>query len=230
MDESGRPEVLPRARRIYMNTLLRACFVILFLLVASCGACAQTGAARVTLTGQVSAAISLSVSEASALSEGAQVSAANADANTVAVSISGSGSEGARVRLPLRLRSNVGYGLRASFLSPGDVTVRLSVADVRATGKLVHANALAGIRLDDALAAGARGDARAAARGERAASPTIQNSAAHFAVLSGPPVSKAGTFNSPDNAIEIVLAVELLPYAPKQAWSAQLTITAAPNQ
>ena len=76
-----------------MSILWRACIVMVFLLVASCGACAQTGAASVTLTGQVSAAISVSVPEARALDEQAQVSAANIDASTVAVSISGSGDE-----------------------------------------------------------------------------------------------------------------------------------------
>jgi hypothetical protein len=170
----------------------------------------------VTLTGRVSAAVAVSASEAQALSERTQVSTSNVDANTIAVSISVSGNEAARVSLPLRLRSNVGYRMHASFLSPGEVDVRLSVADVRATGKLVHASALSGVRLDGA-------------RGERAPFLSAQNPSPQFALLSGPPVSKAGTFTSPDNAIEIVLSIELRPHAPRESWSTQLTITAAPN-
>ena len=199
-----------------MSTLLRACIVTVFLLAAACGACAQTGAASLTLTGQVSAALAVSAHEARAVSEGAQVSAADVDANTIAVSISGSGGDGARVSLPLRLRSNVGYRLRASFLSPGALNVRLSVADVRATGKLVHANALAGIRLADAP-------------GERAPFLSFQNASPQLAVLSGPPASKGGTFSSPDNAVEIALTIEVRPHAPKEPWSTQLTISAVPD-
>lgn len=212
------------ARQIHMSILLRACFVTLFLLVAACGACAQPGAASVTLGGQVSAALALSAHGASALSESARVSTESVDANTVAVSISGSGDEAATVRLPLRLRSNAGYGLRASFLPPAELTVRLSLADVRATGKLVHADALAGVRLDDTLA-----DARAGARGERAAFMSVQNSSPPFALLTGPPVSKGGTFDSPDNAIEIVLSIEVRPRNPTASWSTRLTISASPR-
>lgn len=203
-----------------MSTPLRIGFVIVFLLVAACGACAQTGAASVTMTGRVSAALAVSASEARALSEGTQVSTVSVDASTIAVSISGAGNEDARVQLPLRLRSNVGYRLRASFLSPGELSARLTVAGVRATGKLVHADAPAGVRLDDAPAD---------ARGERSASPSAQNSSPPFAVLSGPPVSKAGTFSSPDNAIEIVLTIEVRPRAPREFWSTRLTISASPN-
>lgn len=216
MDESERVA----AQRIYMSTPLRICFVTLFLLAAACGACAQTGTASVTLTGQVSAALAVSATEARAVSEGAQVSTADVDANTIAVSISGSGGDDARVSLPLRLRSNVGYRLRASFLSPGEFSVRLSVADVRATGKLVHANALTGIRLADALAN---------AQNERAPFLLVQNASPQLAVLGGPPVSKAGTFSSPDNAVEVALTIEVRPHAPKEPWSTQLTISAIPD-
>lgn len=215
-DESGRAAAQP----ISMSLLLRVCFVTVFLLAAACGACAQTGAASVTLTGQVSAALSVSAPEARALSEGTLVSTANVDANTVAVSISGSGNEAARVRLPVRLRSNVGYSLRASFLAPNELTVRLSLADVRATGRLVHADALAGVRPDGALAD---------ARSERTAFLSIKTSSPPFALLTGPPVSKGGTLNSPDNAVEIVLSIELRPRNPNAAWSTRLTISAAPH-
>ena len=207
-----------------MSTTLRACIVLVFLLAASRLACAQSGASPVTLTGRVSSAISVSASEARALGDNTRVSTAEVDANTVAVSISGSGGGVARVSLPLRLRSNAGYQLRASFLSAGELNARLSVARVRATGKLVHANAAAGVRLDAALA-----DAQAGPRAERAAFVTAQKSSPQFALLTGPPVSKAGTFTSPDNAIEIVLLVELLPQARTDSWSTQLTISVAPH-
>jgi hypothetical protein len=203
-----------------MRTTLRACIVMVFLLAASRVACAQPGVASATLTGQVSGAVVVSASEARTLSDGAQVSTANIDATTVAVSITSSGGNEARINLPLRLRSNVGYRLRASFLSRSELAVRLSVADFRATGKFVHANALAGIRLGEALTA---------PRGGHAPFLTLQNPSSQLALLGGPPVSKAGTFDSPDNAIEIVLSVEVRPQAAGEPWSTQLTISAAPN-
>jgi hypothetical protein len=198
---------------------LRACILFVLLLAAARGACAQSSVATARMTGRVSGAVMLSASEPPALNDRTRVSTANVDAATVAVSLSGSAGEETRVRIPLRLRSNVGYSLRASFHSQSDQAVRLSVADVKATGNLVHANAVEGVSLGDALAATPDG---------RAAFLTIQNTTP-LALLAGPPVSKGGTFSSPDNAIEIVLSIELRPRADGQPWSTQLTISAAPN-
>lgn len=195
--------------------------VVVFLLLTSPGVCAQTGASSATLRGQVSAAVAVSIPEARTQSDGARVSSASVDANTVSVSISGFGGDAARVRLPVLLRTNVGYTLRASFLSADEVNVRLKFAGVKATGNFVHADALEGLRLGEALAA---------TDGEPAALPTHRNRLLPFALLSGPPVSKAGTFDSPGNAIEVMLGVDVLPPPGKDAWVAQLTISAAPKR
>ncbi len=187
-------------------------FVLTLLLLSPTAVCAQTGASSVTIRGQVSAAVSVSADEARAQGDGAQVSIAEVDASTIAVTISGSGTGRARVRLPVKLRSNVGYALMASNVSTGGTGLRLSVADVKATGKFVHANAL---------------EAR---RPEPSSSLTLQDRARPVEILSGPPVSKAGTFTSPDNAIEVLLSVEIPPRADRGDWSAILTISSVPSR
>lgn len=203
-----------------MGRPLRACIVIVFLLAAARGARAQSATATARLSGQVSGAISLSASEARALGGEARASTSDTDATTVAISISGSGDAVTRVNIPLRLRSNVGYRLRASVLSSSEPAVRLSVANVAATGKLVRANAVEGIRLGEALAA---------ARDGRADFVTVRNASPQLFLLAGPPASTAGTFTSPDNAIEIVLSVEVRPRPTGEPWSTRLTISASPH-
>lgn len=191
-----------------MRRTLRPQFILAILLLTPPAVCAQTA----TLRGQVSAAVHVSADEARAQGEGAEVSVTDVDATTIAVTISGSGDE-ARVRLPIKLRSNVGYALLASNVSQGEVDVRLRVAEMKATGRFVHAKALETLR-----------------PGEPASSLTLRNSARLVTILSGPPISKAGTFSSPDNAIEVVLIVELPPRAGRGHWSARLTLSCAPSR
>lgn len=197
-----------------MSTLPRACIVVVFLLLAAPCVCAQAGASSVKLSGQVSGAVTVSIHEARDASDGARVSFAQVDAKTVAVNVSGSGAEPTRVTLPVTLRSNVGFELSASLLSADDLTVALSVAGVEVTGKFVHAAALANIKADEALAAPLK---------------TAQHQTPSVNILSGPPVSSAGTFDSPDNAIEVLLAVDVKPPTNGAPWSARLTLKAAPK-
>ena len=210
-----------KARQTFMATSLRACVAAASLLLSHAGAHAQTGAASVKLGGHVSGVVAVSVPEGQTLSEGARVVIDDIEPTTVAVSISGSGGRKARVRLPLQLRSNVGYDLRASFISQDALDVRLSVAGLRATGKFVHADALAAVRPGEALAG---------PQDTRLPLPTIQNQRSPFAVLSGAPISKAGTFSSPDNAVEVVLSIEIQPQTEGRPWSTRLTLSAAPSR
>ena len=204
-----------------MATPLRACLAAAFLLLSHAAAHAQTGVASVKLGGRVSGAVAVSVPEGQALSEGARVAIDDAEPTTVAVNISGSDGGKARVRLPLQLRSNVGYELRASFVSWDALDVRLSVAGLRATGRFVHADALEAVRFGEALAG---------PQDTRPSPLTIQNRRSPFAILSGAPISKAGTFSSPDNAVEVVLSIEIQPRTEGRPWSTRLTLSAAPSR
>lgn len=198
-----------------MSTPPRACIVVVFLLLAAPFVCAQAGASSVKLSGQVSGAVTVSVGEARSVSEGARVAVTNVDAQTVAVNVSSPGGDAARVTIPVTLRSNVAYALRASLLAADELNVGLSIAGTRATGKFVHADALAGIEPDEALAA---------------SHSTDQSRPPFFVILNGPPVSKAGTFDSPDNAIEVLLSVDVKSSAGAAPWSARLVLSAAPSQ
>lgn len=191
-----------------------------FLLVPSLGVCAQSGAASVKLTGQVSAAVAVSVPAARVLGGQAQVSTASTDSNTTSVLISGSGGEAARVSLRVQLRSNVGYGLRASFLSADALALRLSVAELRATGEFVHADALASVRIEEGLAA---------PQGGGAPFRTAQNEWLPVPILSGSSISKAGTFSSANNAMEVALSIEIQPRPGGEPWATRLIVSAAPT-
>ncbi len=191
-----------------MRTTLGPQVILAILLLTPPAVCAQT----VKLGGQVSAVVHVSADEARAQGDGAEVSVTDVDAATIAVTISGSGGE-ARVRLPIKLRSNVGYALLASNVSQGEIDVRLRVAEMKATGKFVHAKALETPR-----------------PGGPPSFLTLQHSAQPATILSGPPISKAGTLNSPDNAVEIVLSVEVPARADRGPWSTLLTISSAPSR
>lgn len=210
-----------KARQTFMATPFRACVAAACLLLSSGAARAQTGAASVKLGGQVSGAVVVSVPEGQPSGEGARVAFDDIGPTTVALSISGSGGGKARVRLPLQLRSNVGYDLRASFDSQDALDVRLAVSGLRATGKFVHADALQTVRPGEALAG---------TPDTRPPLLTTQNHRSPFAVLSGAPISKAGTFGSPDNAVEVVLSVEIQPQTEGRPWSTRLTLSAAPSR
>ncbi|HEY9284320.1 MAG TPA: hypothetical protein VIP46_12770 [Pyrinomonadaceae bacterium] len=202
-----------------MRLITRLCGTTLCALLVAPPLLAQHGGASITATGRVSPVVAVSAAPPDR-PDGAevQVSASGAGAHTLVVSLSDAGAT--QVDLPVRLRSNVGYSLRASLLSPSELAVRLSVAQVRATGKFVHANALEDIRLDEALAG---------SRGAPTSLLTGLDQPLQIAILSGPPISKAGTFTSPDNAVEVVLSIEVRPRAGRKPWSAQLTISATPR-
>lgn len=199
-----------------MSTPPRACLVVVFLLLAAPFACAQAGApsASVKLSGRVSGAVVVSIDEARTASDGALVTLTNVDAQTVAVNITSTGGDAARVTLPVTLRSNVAFALRASLLTADELSFALSIAGTRATGKFVHAAALEGVKLDEALAAPLT---------------TTRNIPRVFNLISGPPVSSAGSFDSTDNAIEVLLDVDVKAPTHGAHWSARLTLTAAPR-
>ena len=108
-----------------MGTPLRARTALVFLLGRAPFVCVQRGAGSSKVSGQVSGVVAVSGPTSGAGSEGARASVESVDGATAAVSISGSVAGVARVRIPLRVRSNVGYSLRASFLSADELTARL---------------------------------------------------------------------------------------------------------
>ena len=132
----------------------------------------------VTLTARVSETVALSVAPNSigAVSEG----------NTVRVTLSGTDSP--IIRVPLIVRSNTGFKITAVFESQTAVLSELSVADVRATGRLVSPQIVNAIQVKPQL---------------------DPDTSQPLLVVSGPRVSLGGTLNSPNNAVQITVLIRL---------------------
>jgi hypothetical protein len=126
--------------------------------------------------------------------------------NTVRITLSGNDAQAQVVRVPLLVRSNSSFKISATVESRAAVLTQLSVAGVRATGRLVSPLAISEVR-----------------------APGQFDVAAPFTVASGPRVSLGGTLASPNNALEITLLIGLTS-EPTSAWQIHLTLvaTAAP--
>jgi len=133
----------------------------------------------VTLTARVSETVALSVAPNSI--------GAVSDGNTVRVTLSGTDSP--VIRVPLIVRSNSGFKITAVFESQ-TVLSELSVADVRATGRLVSPQIVNALQVKPQL-------------DPDTSQPLI--------VVSGPRVSLGGTLNSPNNALQITVLIRLKP-------------------
>lgn len=99
--------------------------------------------------------------------------------------------------------------------------MQLTVGEVKATGKFVHPHALDNVKV---------GEAFAVSQSKPAASLSLQNQLPPVAILDGSPISKAGTFGSPDNAIEVVLNIEVQSKSDAESWSTRLLISATPSR
>ena len=164
------------------------------------GVQAQTG--RVVMQGRVSEIVTLSLLPN--FSNGAVAAEMTSTGNTVRMTLTS--SDAPVVRVPLLVRSNSSFKITARVESTGDLLTQLSIADVRAGGKLVSPAAVSGLNIPEHL------DLEAARE---------------FLLVSGPRVSLGGTLASPNNALQIDLLIRLSPQmTPGQQL--QLTFAAAP--
>ena len=135
---------------------------------------------RVALNATVSETVILSVAPTFSQSN---VDIASSGGNTVRITFSG---DDAVIRVPLLVRSNSSFKISAD-VEPTTELSQISVIDVHATGSLVSPQAASAI------------DMR-----------TIElNASRPLLVASGPRVSLGGTFNSPNNALQITLLIRL---------------------
>ena len=168
------------------------CFALAVLPLVAPGASGQTRSGTVTVNGRVSGAVFLSVApDAQAPAGQSSFTHSSLNPHTVRLSVRTPGR--GRVSVPFRLRSNVAYRLTWSADSGGAAVRSLCVEGARPTGRFVAAAA--------AQAAGA-------ARCEGAALPGLPRT-----LLTGPPISLAGGLDSPFNALEVSLVVEVEPGA-----------------
>jgi hypothetical protein len=124
--------------------------------------------------------------------------------NTVRITVSASDSP--VIRVPLLVRSNSGFKITAVVESQTAGLSELSVADVRATGRLVSPQIVNAIHL------------------ERIVDPDTSQP---LFVAGGPRVSLGGTLNSPNNALQITVLIRLKPELPRES-PIHLTFAATP--
>ncbi|HKQ52224.1 MAG TPA: hypothetical protein VJT74_07650 [Pyrinomonadaceae bacterium] len=189
-----------------MRPFVALSFALIVPFLLARDAAGQTSSASVTVSGHVSPAVFLTLTPGAQLStDNFQVTSTQQDARTLRLTISTAGTEATRVRLPLQLRSNAASELSASTQSGGAELIALAVKDARATGSFVAPEALAA----------ATDEARAA------------HSTAKQTLLTLPRISLAGTHDSPSNALEVTLLLEI---QPGQNAVIELTLTASPVQ
>jgi hypothetical protein len=181
----------------------------------------QSASASINVSGQVSEAVFVSIAPAAQLSgETLPFTHSNLNPHTVRLSISTSTS-GGRISIPLQLRSNVGYTLSASANLNGKMLSGLCVAGVRATGKYVargavNANNMAAC--EDATKSVQRRDAKRSGFSSPAK------------LLQGQSISLNGTSDSPFNALEVLILLDVETQTHQPQGNIELILSAAPER
>ena len=123
----------------YLRQECRRFFTLLAVLVFV-PACVEAQSSM-TLTGRVSETVTLSVSP-NFTEHNVNMSVVNIGRSTVRVTLSGTGAESPAIHLPLLVRSNSGFRIAANLESETAELTKLSVINVRATGRLVSPQAV----------------------------------------------------------------------------------------
>jgi hypothetical protein len=185
----------------------------------------QSDSASISVSGQVSEAIFVSIAPGAQLSaEALQVTHSNLNRHTVRLSIDTSGSgTGGRITIPLQLRSNVSYTLSASANLNGATRLRgLCVRSVRATGRYVVGGAL------NAAHTAACEDATASVQ-MRDANRSVPRFSSPATLLQGQTISLSGTPASPFNALEVLLLLEVETQIGEPQGNIELILSASPG-
>lgn len=179
-----------------MRSLFALSFALALPFLLAHEAAGQTNTGSVTVSGRVSPAVFLNAAPGA---DSLQVTYTQQDARTLRLKISTDGSASSRVSIPLQLRSNAASELSISATPGGAELLSIGVTGARATGSFVAPEALA------------------AATGE----PHTIHSTPTRTLLKLPRISLAGTHDSPSNALEVTLLLEVQP------GDLELTLTAS---
>ena len=180
-----------------MRSLVALSFALALPFLLAHEAAGQIHSGSVTVSGRVSPAVFLTVAPGA---DNLQVTYTQKDARTLRLTISNASNEASRVSIPLQLRSNAASELSVSATPGGAELLSIGVTGARATGSFVAPEALA------------------AATGE----PRATHSTSTQTLLTLPRISLAGTHDSPSNALELTLLLEVRP------GDLELTLTASP--
>ncbi len=198
----------------------------LFLTLTLCLACvarAQTGGGSVRMSGVVSELVALSIPQATQTPVGVLVSTSRNAERSLTVRIQGTTRGLTELRIPVQIRSNTGYRLFAKAQAGGSNLSSLLVVGARPTGNQVFHGAA------EAVSVAAAFDGRNGADSSTSAGSNRPNLSSLSELLSGPRVSLGGTLESPQNAVEVVLSVNVEPQAGGQSWAVELLLSAEPG-
>lgn len=202
-----------------------ACALTLTILLAA-EAAGQSGAATVAVNGQVSEAVFVSITPGAQLSaDNLQVTYSNPNTHSVLLSINTSGNAAGRISIPLQLRSNVPFTLSADANMRGTTLRALCVKGARATGRLVAAEASTVVNAascDGTTAIVQTPDAK------RGALPFSSPFSSQSALLNGPRISLGGTLETPFNALEVTVLIEVSPQDGQAQGRFELLLSASP--
>lgn len=207
-----------------MLSLRSLSFALTLTLLLACAAKGQSAHASVSIGGSVSETVFLSIApNAQTTDSETLVSYVSINARTILVSIKTSGSHTRHISVPLQIRSNAGYTLSYSASGIGTALRGLRVQEARATGKFVAIDAV------EAIDVAAEFDATTATARMRRASQGVSHFPSAVTLLTGTRISRAGTYDSPHNAVEVALVAEIATNAAGDTQSIEFILTASPN-
>jgi hypothetical protein len=119
--------------------------------------------------------------------------------------------------VPILIRSNTEYKISARVQSKSATLANFAVLDAHATGRFVALDSFANLNVVREL------DSRNKNENFQVASLPF-NLSSSVTILSGPRVSLAGTLNSVDNALEVILLIVVKPEAGADGWFLRLSL------
>lgn len=177
---------------------------------------AQRTLGSVTLKANVSETVALSVSP-SLLHDNLRVDS-HGDVKSLTLTLSGSAPDVVSIRVPILIRSNTGYKISAQVQSQAAKLTNFAVLDAHPTGRFVAPDGFANLTVAREL------DSRDKNGNFQVASSPL-NLISPVAILNGPRISLAGTLNSADNALEVMLLIVVRPDAGADRWLLRLTLS-----
>jgi hypothetical protein len=139
---------------------------------------------------------------------------------SLTLSLSGPGNDAVSVRVPILIRSNTGYKISGLVQPQAASLTNFVVLDAHPTGRFVAADGFANLHVAPEF------DSRNNNGMVQIASVHLNHSSP-LTILSGPRVSLAGTLNSADNALEVILLIVVKPDIGSDGWFLRLTLSGA---
>ena len=131
------------------------------------------------------------------------------DLKTLTLNLSGSAADPVEIRVPILIRSNTSFNISALVQSQTLSSANFVVLDARPIGRFVATDAVASLQV----------------KVQNAAPNSLPlNLSAPLSILSGPRVSIAGTLNSPDNALEVIILIAVKPDPGAASWALSLSL------